>query len=258
MSRSKKESPVELHGVILYIDSCEVVHHLSDEDAGKLFKGIAEYVCCQELPKLEGPLMSLFCMFKIQIDRNKKNYAELCEKNKMKAQMYWDKKNKRAVETDIKPDEHEYKSVSHGMPQNTDECLYNNNHNNNTNIINNTINVLFEGEETEDLSFENLWNLYDKKVGNIESLRTLWLSLTVEEKRKAMAFVPLYVASTPDVQYRKYLSNFINQRTWESNPLTLIKNETKTDSLNRPISQQRRDERRLEALSIMQEFIEKQ
>lgn len=253
MSRSKKYSPVELHGVMLYIDSCEVVHHLSDEDAGKLFKGIAEYVCEQQLPKLEGALMSLFFVFKNQIDRNRKNYEELCERNREKAQNHWKTVKKQAVATKMEQDEPEHTSVCSGMPQHTEECLNNSNHNSNTNINSNDI---LEDEDTDDLSFERLWDIYGKKEGNIDSLRTIWLSLPIEERRKAMAFVPLYVASTPDVQYRKYLINYLKQRTWESNPLTLNKNETKTDSLNRPNSQQRRDEGRLEALSIMQEFIQ--
>ena len=78
--------PSELHGVMLYLDNCEAVHHLSDEEAGKLFKCIAEYACGQEPAILEGPLMSLFCMFRTQMERNRKNYAELCDKNKKKAQ----------------------------------------------------------------------------------------------------------------------------------------------------------------------------
>ena len=258
MSRKKNSSPVELHGVMLYFDNCEVVHYLSDEEAGKLFKGIAKYVCFQELPKLEGPLMSVFCVFKNQIDRNKKNYEELCEINRKKALKQWEKAKKQAIAKDMKQDEPEHTSLCSGMPQHTDVCLNNSNPNYNTNNINNSIDVLSEFEDTDDLSFEHLWDIYGKKEGNIESLRALWLSLPIEERRKAMAFVPLYVASTPDVQFRKYLINYLKQRTWESNPITIYENGKKTDSYNRPNSQQRRDEGRLEALSIMQEFFEEQ
>lgn len=254
MSRLKSKS-LELHGVMLYFENCEIVHHLSDEEAGKLFKGIAEYVCEQQLPKLEGALMSLFFVFKIQIDRNRKNYEELCENNRKKAQSHWNKmKQEVATETEIKQDEPEHTSVCSGIPLHTDECLHNFNNKNNSNIINNSD----EDEDTDDLSFERLWDFYGKKEGNIESLRTIWLSLPIEERRKAMAFVPKYVASTPDVKYRKYLINFLNQRTWETNPLTIYENGKKTNTLIRSNSQQRRDEGRLEALSIMQEFIHEQ
>ena len=254
MSRRTNSSTVELHGVMLYFDNCEVVHYLSDEEAGKLFKGIAKYVCFQELPKLEGPLMSVFCVFKNQIDLNKKNYEELCEINRKKALKQWEKAKKQAIAKDMKQDEPEHTSVCSGMPQHTDECLHNFNNKNNSNIINNSD----EDEDTDDLSFERLWDFYGKKEGNIESLRTIWLSLPIEERRKAMAFVPKYVASTPDVKYRKYLINFLNQRTWETNPLTIYENGKKTNTLIRSNSQQRRDEGRLEALSIMQEFIHEQ
>lgn len=258
MSRSKKDSPVELHGVMLYIDSCEVVHHLSDEDAGKIFKAITEYVCEQQLPKLEGALMSLFFVFKNQIDRNRKNYEELCERNREKAQNHWKTVKKQAVATKIDQDEPEHTTVCSGMPQHTDVCLNNLNPNDNTNIINNSIDVLSEFEDMDDLSFEHLWDIYGKKEGKIESLRALWLSLPIEERKKAMAFVPMYVASTPDVKYRKYLINFLNQRTWETNPITIYENGKKTNTLIGPNSQQRRDEGRMEALTIMQEFINEQ
>ena len=98
--------PSELHGVMLYLDNCEAVHHLSDEEAGKLFKCIAEYACGQEPAILEGPLMSLFCMFRTQMERNRKNYAELCDKNKKKAQLRWQKVNQQEATDEKAREEH--------------------------------------------------------------------------------------------------------------------------------------------------------
>ena len=247
--------PSELHGVMLYLDNCEAVHHLSDEEAGKLFKCIAEYACGQEPSLLEGPLMSLFCMFRTQMERNRKNYAELCDKNKKKAQLRWQKVNQQEA-TDEKARE-EHAAASAGIPQNTDACLNSSNHNYNSNKnddVSNTsiIQVLSDGEDFDELSFDHLWELYGKKEGNKESLRATWLNLPVEDRRKAMEYVPLYVSSTPDVKYRKYLVNFLNQRIWESHPLNVNGN----NHSNNLTYEARRNADRKDAISIMQDFIE--
>ena len=83
----------ELHGVMLFFDNCKALKFLTDEEAGKLFKNIANYVCGEELIELDGPLMMIFCMFKEQIDRNRKSYEELCKKNREKAQRRWTKRH---------------------------------------------------------------------------------------------------------------------------------------------------------------------
>ena len=46
----------ELHGVMLFFDNCKALKFLTDEEAGKLFKNIANYVCGEELIELDGRL----------------------------------------------------------------------------------------------------------------------------------------------------------------------------------------------------------
>ena len=67
-----------------------------------------------------------------------------------------------------------------------------------------------------------------------------------------MEYVPLYVSSTPDVKYRKYLVNFLNQRIWESHPLNVNGNNYS----NNLTYEARRNADRKDAISIMQDFIE--
>lgn len=210
----------ELHGVMFFFDNCKALKFLTDEEAGKLFKNIANYVCGEELIELDGPLMMIFCMFKEQIDRNRKSYEELCKKNREKAQRRWTKT--RSDTSSLQPED---ATASNGMPQHADECLTNSNQSDNSNENNNDVAnapiiICRTDGVLEDLySFEKLWDMYGKKEGNEVELRRAWNAMPAEDRQRAMEYVPKYVASTPDVKYRKYLSNFIKQRIWESNPI---------------------------------------
>ena len=63
-------------------------------------------------------------------------------------------------------------------------------------------------------TFNDLWIAYDKKVGDKPKLKKKFNDLPQSEKEKIMQHVPDYVASTPDKVYRKHLSTFLNQASW--------------------------------------------
>ncbi len=79
-----------------------------------------------------------------------------------------------------------------------------------------------------DYSFETVWEMYGKPVGNVEGLKEKWNSLSAKNKDSILAYIPLYVASTPEVRYRKNFDNFLSERYWETHPLYIntIQNET--------------------------------
>ena len=63
--------------------------------------------------------------------------------------------------------------------------------------------------------FENVWDLYGKKVGRTKELVQKWCKLPLEDRQKVFEFVPAYVALTEE-SFRKQFSTFLNQRTWEN------------------------------------------
>lgn len=63
--------------------------------------------------------------------------------------------------------------------------------------------------------FENVWNLYNKKVNRTKELVKKWFSLSTDERRKIFDYIPVYVALTEET-YRKQFSTFLNQRTWDN------------------------------------------
>jgi hypothetical protein len=70
-------------------------------------------------------------------------------------------------------------------------------------------------EVKDEYTFERAWDLYDKKVGCKEKLEKKWNSMSQIDRKAAIEYIPLYVLSQPDKQYRKNFQTFLNQRGWE-------------------------------------------
>lgn len=70
-------------------------------------------------------------------------------------------------------------------------------------------------EVKDEYTFERAWNLYDKKVGCKAKLEKKWNSMSQKDRKAAIEYIPLYVISQPDKQYRKNFQTFLNQRSWE-------------------------------------------
>lgn len=70
-------------------------------------------------------------------------------------------------------------------------------------------------EVKDEYTFERAWNLYDKKVGCKEKLEKKWNSMSQIDRKAAIEYIPLYVLSKTDKQYRKNFQTFLNQRGWE-------------------------------------------
>ena len=74
-------------------------------------------------------------------------------------------------------------------------------------------------------TFDKVWDLYDKKVGNKEALRKKWAGIKPKDKIKIFEFIPAYVALT-EKAYRKNFQTFLNQKAWtnediETNGITV-------------------------------------
>lgn len=70
-------------------------------------------------------------------------------------------------------------------------------------------------EIKDEYTFERAWNLYDKKVGCKAKLEKKWNSMSQKDRKAAIEYIPLYVISQPDKQFRKNFQTFLNQRGWE-------------------------------------------
>lgn len=75
-----------------------------------------------------------------------------------------------------------------------------------------------EGEEIEvthkKIPFDLFWNTYDKKVGERKKIEKKWDSLSLIEQQMIMTYIPNYIISQPDKQYRKNPETFLNNKSW--------------------------------------------
>ena len=83
--------------------------------------------------------------------------------------------------------------------------------------------------------FSIWWEMYGKKIDRGKCEKK-WAKLSLEEKQACIAATPAYVASTPDLQYRRHPMTYLNNKSWE-NQIIPHNNGTKQPT----IEQQRRD-----------------
>lgn len=69
-------------------------------------------------------------------------------------------------------------------------------------------------EKWAETGFTEFWNAYGKKTGAKPAFSS-WNRMSKKDRAAAMGRVKDYVASTPDVRFRKNPSTWLNQRCWE-------------------------------------------
>ena len=76
---------------ILYADYIKHIRRLSDEDAGRLFKAIFDYVNEGKLPDLDGMAAMAFSFIANQLDTDLQKYEDICRKRAENIKKRWDK-----------------------------------------------------------------------------------------------------------------------------------------------------------------------
>jgi len=79
-------------------------------------------------------------------------------------------------------------------------------------------------------SFDDWWEAYGKKVDRPKCEKK-WKKISQEAREKIMDHVPRYVASTPEVRYRKNPLTYLNSESWNNEIIEHGKRDTKTDNL---------------------------
>ena len=64
------------------------------------------------------------------------------------------------------------------------------------------------------ISFDDFWNLYDKKVGDKEKIKTKWEKLKDSDREAIMKHLPLYKQAQPNKKYRKDPATYLNNKSW--------------------------------------------
>lgn len=80
--------------------------------------------------------------------------------------------------------------------------------------------------DTHDSGFSEWWDMYGKKIDRGKCEKK-WEKLSDAEKSACIAATPAYVASTPDIQYRRNPMTYLNNKSWENQ---IIPRNNGTDS----------------------------
>ena len=140
----------------------------------------------------------LFYNERLEIEKNKrKSHSEKQRANVMKR---WNK------DTNVIPNKQNGNTVVIPLE---DE---NENENENENVIKNKVEIY--------PTFEDFWELYDKKTGNKSLIKPKFDKLPQKIKEKIIDYLPNYLDSTPDKAYRKNPQTFLNNKSWEDEIIT--------------------------------------
>ncbi len=67
----------------------------------------------------------------------------------------------------------------------------------------------------DEYTFERWWELYGRKIGK-DRCQVKWHNVLSKAERKAATeHTPIYVASTPDVKFRKHPYTYLTQKCWK-------------------------------------------
>ena len=177
---------------ILYNDQSGVFNQLPDEIAGKLIKHIFAYVN-DENPICDDLIINIaFEPIKQSLKRDLKRYEQYIEKQSLNGAKGG--RPKKATETQEtqpffeKPKKADSVSVSDSVNDND-----------------NKINLLV---------FDELWNLYNKKLNKEDSLNA-FKKIKSSEYEVIKNHIPNFVKSFKDKQYQPYFSNYLNKKRWQ-------------------------------------------
>ena len=89
-------------------------------------------------------------------------------------------------------------------------------------IVNDSVIVTDNEKKKVNFSFEDFWDLYDKKVGDKDKIIEKWNALTDQDREAIIKYIPGYIKSKPDKQYRKDPATFLNNKTWNDEIIPAI------------------------------------
>jgi hypothetical protein len=201
---------------IFYRSFKESLSELSDSDKLIVYEAISDYALDRIEPDLTGFPKALFSLIRPQLDANWKRFEngkKGAEYGKLGGAPIGNKNAKK-------------NKAFYNRPQNNGKTTPNVNDNLNVNNI-----YIESSDSTNELSFENAWNLYQKK-GNKKTSEQKWNKLSDSKKKFALANIPLYVESTPNKQFRKDFQVYLNQEVWNDELITYKQINQNEESAN--------------------------
>jgi len=148
---------------------------------------------------------------KFRIDENGNYYNQRVESEREKRKKHSEKQRANAMARWDKKKNNNNKTSLNKHTNGNAMAMPLENENENENV--NDIEVIDEIEIYP--TFEDFWNLYDKKLGNKTIIKRKFNKLSQKIKNQIMDYLPEYIESTPNKTYRKNPQTFLNNKGWE-------------------------------------------
>ena len=179
---------------VFYRSFKESMDDLSDTDKLTMYEAISDYSLDLIEPELTGFPKALFKLVRPILDANIQRWRNGCKggapSESLKGNQNAKKRTKNEPDSNLKRTK------------------------NKANKDKDKNNIIGESNDSPTaLAFENIWSLYGKK-GNKKTSEKRWNKISVANQKKTFAYIPAYVKSTPDKQFRKNLETFLSQECW--------------------------------------------
>ncbi len=177
---------------IAYADWKETFDNLPDEYAGKLIKHIFAYVNDENPITDDLVIKAVFPNIKNTLKRDLEKWENQLEQRR--------EAGRKSAE--LRKAKSNDRSISYNEPTRNPTV--------NDNV---SVSVSVSDKNKEDISFDEFWDLYDKKVSR-EKAEKKWNTLSAKDKELIMQFIPKYKEYQPDKKFRKDPTTFFNNKTW--------------------------------------------
>jgi len=184
----EKSSNSQRDSLVFYRSFYESIKSLPNENQAEIYDAVFTYALDFEEVELIGISKAIFTLIKPQLDANIRKYHNGLKPKKKKL-------TEEQTESNNEANDKQALSKTEGN--------VNDNENDNEN----------ENNIESYPSFDDFWKLYDKKVSKDKSEKK-WYSLSQKVKEQIMEYLPKYILSTPDKQFRKDPLTFFNNQSW--------------------------------------------
>ena len=86
-------------------------------------------------------------------------------------------------------------------------------------------------KDIDNIDFEIVWNLYDKKKGDKDKLKIRWDKLSFSVQQLIIEHIPKYKKEQPDKQFRKNFETYLNNKSYNDEILINEKSGTSFKSI---------------------------
>lgn len=208
---------------LMYLSFEELLMRLTPDELRLMMLAIFRYHRGGELPNFGDNRVLDMCWqsLKSDFDRDAEKYNAVCERNRRNGMRGGRPKNQENPKNPLGFNETQENPEKPKKPDTDTD----NDTDNDNDVLNNISTETQQQSLFETcLTFDEFWNMYGKKIERVKCEK-IYAKIKEDDREKIKNHVPVYVASTPEVQYRKNPQTYLNGHCWEDEIITTNERE---------------------------------